>query len=80
MKDTPPFYQEVRERIAMINGKEVPYDVCSGSKTLEESQKFYGKKARYVGHGYIHSINGRVQKPANDENHFFVWRGEKNDK
>ena len=46
---------EAMNRIALIDGKRIPYDMCS-SELLTEYPRF-----TYVGKGTIHSINGVAQ-------------------
>ena len=53
---------------AMIDGKEVPYDFC-GSHRREPMYK----KLKYIGRGYIYSIDGiRQSYTEKDVRHFWV--------
>lgn len=58
-------------RVAMIDGKEVQYDVCTSTRSSIGPEINW----HYLGAGYIYSINGIVQGYGPDDvMHFWVHR------
>lgn len=58
-------------RVAMIDGKEVQYDVCTSTRSSIGPEI----KWHYLGVGYIYSINGIVQGYGPDDvMHFWVHK------
>jgi len=57
----------------VIDSKIVLYDVAS-ENDLEKAKKFYGPNYKYIGSGYIHSVNGVIQDHYDDDpiEHFFI--------
>ena len=54
-------------RIALINGEKLPYDVCSNSKDSYTDCPWFKR----IGEGVVYSINDIRQKNAMKQ-HFFV--------
>lgn len=58
-------------RIAMIDGKEMQYDVCTSTRSSIGPEINW----HYLGTGYIYSINGIVQGYGPDDvMHFWVHK------
>ena len=62
-------------RIALINGIEVPYHVCSDKQNIRDNKY---ARWQYLGYGTIHSIDGQPSRFIKSSYHFWncLWECE----
>lgn len=64
--------------IAKIGNRKVQYDACSGLYfSANESRKFHRKAYKYIGLGYIYSVNGVIQgggRPIHEKMRFYKYK------